>query len=251
MARFGSKEVANISLYNLKTKEPELFLDSLKMTNLENTAEEAFAVGGMGANQLMGWDFGRKAVMNIQDALLNPKAISMQLGTELKKGVEEVFMREVLIGNTGTAGVDVTLAFAPVAGSLKLIKSEDGYGHDEKILPADIALVGKVATVDEVVLEDGEQVIAYYKRLTTVEAEVITIDSNKFGGYYMVVGDTFWRNEISGEDEMVQIVIGKAKISSNFNFTMQPDGEPSVFDFNLTIFKEPNKTEMVRIVRYQ
>jgi hypothetical protein len=60
-----------------------------------------------------------------------------------------------------------------------------------------------------------------------------------------------WRNEANSQDEMVQIVIPKAKISSQFTITMQPTGDPSVFDFNLDVFKDPNSTDMVKFIRYE
>lgn len=227
MSRFGVKEVANLTLYDLKTKEPVLFLDSLKLTNVENSAEESFASGGQGGGRLIGWNYGRTAVFNVQDALLNPKAIAMQAGTEVVKKVQDIYMREVLTSVAGTGETEVKLSHVP-SNDVKLYISEDGYGHDTKIATLDITATGDKLAIPTASLGAGVQVIAYYTRKSVSEAEIITISSSKFGGYYMAIGDTFWRNEANGEDEMVQIVIGKAKITSNFTLTMQPDGDPSV-----------------------
>lgn len=243
MGRFGVKEVSNVTLYNLVTQEPELFLDTLKLSNLENASEETFATGGQGGSRLVGWDYNRTATFNVQDALLNPKAIAMQVGNQLEKKIEKIRMREVV----AVANGEVTFERTPLAGTVKLYVTEDGYGQDEKVTTFTVAT--NKATLTEV--EDGTQLIAYYMFETTEEAETITISSNKFGGYYMVVGDTFWRNEKTGEDEKVQIYIPKAKISSAFTLTMQPDGDPSVFDFNLSVFKDPNSTDMVKLIRYK
>lgn len=250
MSRFGVKEVANLTLYDLKTGEPALFLDSLKLTNVENSAEESFATGGQGGGRLIGWNYGRTAVFNVQDALLNPKAIAMQAGTELEKKVEDIYVREVLTGVAGATDTEVKLSHVP-SNTVKLYITEDGYGHDTKIATADMVVTGDKVAVPNAVLADGKQVIAYYTRKSVSEAEIITISSSKFGGYYKAIGDTFWRNEANGEDEMVQIVIGKAKITSNFTLTMQPDGDPSVFDFNLDVFKEAGSDDMIKFIRYQ
>ena len=247
MGRFGVKEVSNVTLYNLVTQEPELFLDTLKLSNLENAAEEAFATGGQGGSRLVGWDYNRTANFNVQDALLNPKAIAMQVGNALEKKIERIRMREVVVAEDNAGTVEVKFERNPVAGSVKLYKTEDGYVQGAKVETFTVAT--NVATLTGVT--DGEQLLAYYIFETTEEAETITISSNKFGGYYQVVGDTFWRNEKTGEDEKVQIFIPKAKISSAFTLTMQPDGDPSVFDFNLSVFKDPNSTDMVKLIRYK
>jgi len=248
MARFGVKEVANVTLYNLETGKPELFLDTLKLSNLENSAESVSANGGSGSPKLVSWDFNRTATFNVQDALLNPKALSMQAGTELVRGEEIIYEREVkYISSTSTA---VELSYTPeTVGNITVYVTKDGYAHDSELVEGtDFSVVGKDLTVSKA-LGTGEKVIVYYTH-KVVTAETITIKSDKFGGYYKVVGDTLWRNEATGKDEKVQLVIDKAKVSSAFTLTMQPDGEPSVFDFNLEVFKSPNSTDMVKMIRY-
>lgn len=251
MARFGVKEVADVTFYNLLTGKPELFLDTLKLSNLENSSESSYATGGKGAPRLVGWDFNRTALFNVQDALLNPKAISMQTGVALEKKIEKVFKREVAISTDDTGNSKITLEKEPLAGSITIYESKDGYEHGTEVPVASMTVTGNEISIPVATLPILTQVIVYYRFETVADAEVITISSDKFAGYYMVVGDTFWRNEKTGADEMVQLVIPKAKLSSNFTLTMQPDGEPSVFDFNLDVFKDAGSTDMVRIVRYE
>jgi hypothetical protein len=83
MARFGVKEVCDVTFYNDRN-EPVLFLDTLKISNLENDAERTYITGGRGNPRLMAFDFNRTASFNISDALLNPKAIALQAGTEVR-----------------------------------------------------------------------------------------------------------------------------------------------------------------------
>lgn len=252
MARFGVKEVANCTFYNLLTGKPELFLDTLKMSNLENSAEEVFATGGQGASRLVGWDFGRTANFNLQDALLNPKAIAMQVGNDLEKKVEKVHDRmHVITTDDGAGNSLITLGSEPVAGTVYVYESADGYEHGTEVPSASMTISTNTIEIPSTELAVGSSVLVYYQYETTADAEVITISSDKFAGYYKVVGDTVWRNEANGADEKVQIIVPKAKISSSFTLTMQPDGDPSVFDFNLSVFKDTGSTEMVKIVRYQ
>lgn len=251
MARFGVKEVADVIFYNLLTGKAELFLDTLKLSNLENAAETVYANGGKGNPRLISWDFNRTATFNVQDALLNPKAIAMQSGTEVEKKIETIYERIVTVAvDDGSGNSKIALDETPDTGSVQIFESTDGYGQDKEVTSASITVTGKDITVPSASLAVGTTVIVYFTYQTVDESEVITLHSDKFGGFYRVVGKTFWRSEATGKDEKVQIVIPKAKIGSAFTLTMQPDGDPSVFDMALDVFKDPRSTEMVKLVRY-
>lgn len=43
-----------------------------------------------------------------------------------------------------------------------------------------------------------------------------------------VMGDTFARSEITGEDEYFQFILPKAKVTSENTITMEAEGDPSV-----------------------
>ncbi|OME53980.1 hypothetical protein BSK59_15475 [Paenibacillus odorifer] len=250
MARFGVKEVADVIFYNLLTNKAELFLDTLKLSNLENAAETVYANGGKGAPRLVSWDFGRTATFNVQDALLNPKAISMQAGTELENKIETIYERVVAVSVDDTGNSKISLEQIPDEGSVEIYESADGYSHDKEVTKGSIVINGKDLEIPAASLAVGKKVIVYFSYQTVSEAEVITLSSDKFGGFYRVVGKTLWRSEATGKDEKVQIVLPKVKISSAFTLTMQPDGDPSVFDMNLDVMKAPDSTDMVKIVRY-
>lgn len=280
MARFGVKEVADCTFFNLVTGEPELYLDTLKLSNLENNAESTYATGGKGSSRLVGWDYGRTSTFNIQDALLNPKALSMQLGTELEEKIETIKAREVLVATldtaTNTYKIKVSELIKANASNAEgvvvpfiFLTDETGKAQLAKIdATSPTATYGTATvgtyTVSEITIMDTAfatagiatgavtvPVIVYYDFETIDNAEVITVSSDKYAGYYKVVGDTLWRNEATGQDEKVQLVIPKAKITSTFTMTMQPDGDPSVFDFNLDVFKDSTSTDMVKMIRYK
>lgn len=249
--RFGVKEVVDGILYNLVTGKAELFMDTLKLSNLENAAETVYATGGKGAPRLIGWDFNRTATFNVQDALANPKAIAMQAGTQLEKKIETIFERVLAYTvDDGSGNSTFTLDETPDVGSVEIYETTDGYSQDKEVAKASITVTGKEVSVPAASLAIGKQVIVYFTYQTVSEAEVITIKSDQFGGYYRFVGKTVWRSEQTGQDEKVQIVLPKVKVTSNFTLTMQPDGDPSVFDMNLDVFKDPKSTDMVKIIRY-
>ncbi|WJJ55273.1 hypothetical protein QB910_000029 [Dabrowskivirus KKP3916] len=49
MARYGLREVANVTFYDYKTGLPTMYLDTLKMSDLTIAAKSVDAVGGQGA----------------------------------------------------------------------------------------------------------------------------------------------------------------------------------------------------------
>ena len=82
-----------------------------------------------------------------------------------------------------------------------------------------------------------------------VNASVIEVSANTFPGTYYVTGDTFARNEASGEDEFFQFIIPKAKVTSENTITLEAEGDPSVFNMNLTVLR-PADGVMMKLVKY-
>lgn len=85
--RFGIKEVADVTFYQINADgskgDAKLFLDTLKVSNIEFTAEQTEARGGKGNAPLIIWDYGREATVTLQDALLSMETLSLMFeGTE-------------------------------------------------------------------------------------------------------------------------------------------------------------------------
>ena len=86
---FGIKEVADVAFYNVGDVElseagvltakanPLFILDTLKVSTIENTAEQADAKGGKGNAPLIIWDYGREITISLQDAVLSTKTLSL------------------------------------------------------------------------------------------------------------------------------------------------------------------------------
>ena len=79
--RFGIKEVANVKFYAYTkdglAADPCLYLDTLKVSNIEFTSEQTEARGGRGNAPLIIWDYGREATVTLQDALLSMETLSL------------------------------------------------------------------------------------------------------------------------------------------------------------------------------
>lgn len=60
---------------------------------------------------------------------------------------------------------------------------------------------------------------------------------------------TFARNEKSGRDEFFQFILPKAKVTSENTITLEAEGDPSVFNMNLTVLR-PTDGVMMKLVKY-
>jgi hypothetical protein len=243
--KYGVKEVADITFYDLTTNKPVLFLDTLKMTTIENTAETSYARGGKGNPKLLSWDYNREGTVQMQDALMSTKSIALMTGNEVITGIANVHSREVLTAVAGATGkTKVTPKKTPLAGSFTaFLVSNDSDEVDATLTTGDL-----IFDLTDVAL--GAQVAVYYQYATDANAQTITISADKFPAYVKVVGDTVVRNADTGLDEAFQIIIDKAKIQPAFTFTFQADGDPTVFDMNLEIYRRTADTEMYRMIKY-
>ena len=82
--RYGIKEVADVTFYEINADgtagKPVLYLDTLKVSTIEQTAEQVDARGGKGNPKLITWDYGKEITVNIEDALFSPKSMAIMLG---------------------------------------------------------------------------------------------------------------------------------------------------------------------------
>lgn len=244
MAKFGVKEVCDITLYDLVTGEPILYLDTLKMTTIENTAGSSSARGGKGNPKLLTWDFDREATMQIQDALMSPESIGLLTGNKVIEGEQTVYKRELI---KAVAGVEskskITLAETPLDSKVTV-------KIDNVKITGTPEVADKDVTFDVSDVAVGEMVEVFYEHKTDAKASKIEIKSDKFPGYFKLVGDTVVRNSVTGVDEPFQIIVHKAKMQPAFTLTFQADGDPTVFDLNMEIFRRDQDTSMIEMIKY-
>ena len=82
--RYGIKEVADVTFYKINADgskgAPVLFLDTLKVSTVEQTASSADARGGKGNPKLVSWDFGKEINVTLTDALFSPASMAIMFG---------------------------------------------------------------------------------------------------------------------------------------------------------------------------
>lgn len=88
--QYGIKEVADVTLYAIELDEnddeiyiPVLYMDTLKVSTVEESSSQANAQGGIGNPKLITWDYGKDITVTLEDALFTPASASMNWGGKL------------------------------------------------------------------------------------------------------------------------------------------------------------------------
>ena len=277
--RYGIKEVADVTFYDLDNNgmptRPVLYLDTLKVSTIEQTAEEAEARGGKGNAALIAWDYGKEINVTLEDALFSAKSMAIMFGNGTVKDFDSSDEEEYPVSSTtadfimktvqllynkteptvwtGPDGKEYPMLNAkyydakgnPLAVR-KATTGENsvtwGLGHNVK------ETIDKTATEVFKELETNERYFCTFD--LRAKGAVIEVSGSSFPGTYYVVGDTFARSEASGNDEMFQFVIPKAKVTSENTITLEAEGDPSVFNMSLKVLR-PADGIMMKLIKYE
>ena len=268
--RYGIKEVADVTFYRIdkdtaQPAEPVLYLDTLKVSTIEQTAETTDARGGKGNPKLVTWDYGKDITVTLEDALFSAKSLSIMFGNgKVVKSTEEV-KRTVMArldteGVLGKVAIDVYDAETKGAIRKKLAISEftaNGatlvgvYDEDGTEISATTETVGEgseAVTTTSYKGDANERVFVTYTIKTNNQNQII-ISADTFPGTYYVTGDTYARSDVDGSDQFFQFIIQKAKVTSENTITLEAEGDPSVFNMNLSVLR-PEDGEMMKLVQY-
>lgn len=258
--RYGIKEVQDVTFYQIdgngKPTYPVLYLDTLKISTIESTAETADATGGKGNAKLITWDYGKEINVTIEDALFSAKSLAIMFGDGAVRDMEVSgqtgsLSDKYLIGRTEiiTAEANVT-SISQAGGSIPGYKTTidvngiNYYKRNPKFYAQDATDNDTALTS----LSSGEKYFVTYD-LQVDKGSVIEVSADSFPGTYYVTGDTYARNAASGKDEFFQFIIPKAKVTSENTITLEAEGDPSVFNMNLTVLR-PDDGIIMKLVKY-
>jgi hypothetical protein len=234
--RYGIKEVADVVFYKIEDDGtagvPVLYLDSLKVSTIEQTAETTYAQGGKGNPRLIGWDFGKEITLSLEDALFSPKSMAIMFGD-------------------GTVDKTVNQIKKTIAVNAKLTneaKWTDANGNE-------FAIEGGVTYTDEEgkKIEGATLPSKFFATFNIkVSGQKIEVGPNTFPGTYYITGDTYARSEITGDDDYFQFIVPKGKITSENTITMEAEGDPSVFNMTVDVLRATvdGKPTMMQLIKY-
>ena len=288
--KYGIKEVANVYFEALEDDlkagvykgDIVLFLDTLKVSTIETTAENVAAQGGWGNPKLIQWDYGKEINLTLEDALMSLESLRFMLGGAIKRpgGTDSTVLyihhtEEVV----AEAGENNTVIVKPPKDHLsgQTMYPAASTGHPIRLINLTSGLRTQITTgsigasgvqlkfknpaagaTSPVSAAVGDHIRIFWEERVdantqTESAVEVTISPDTFPGTYRVVGDTFMRSEKTGKDEMFQFVIGKAKVTSDVTITLEAEGDPSTFSMTLNVLRSTNdagENEMMKLIRY-
>lgn len=251
LEQYGIKEVADVTMYEINnnngaiTYKPVLFLDTLKVSTIEQTAEQTEARGGKGNSPLIVWDFGKEITISIEDALYSPASMAIMFGA-VDPTTSEIEKDEVTtITKMEKWIADVTNPAASTGGvTYKYYEASDN-GMVERATTSEF-------TVNAVYYREATYTTAGGKAggEKYVSGHTFVISASTFPGTYRLVGDTYARNRTTGKDEYFQFEIPQAKMSSEQTITLEAEGDPTVFSMNMTVLR-PENDIMMKLTQYK
>ena len=190
------------------------------------------------------WDYGKEINVTLEDALFSAKSMAIMFGSVDTNG-------DVVINNESEIVKTV-----PKAQVKKLTYNVSNSTAEIEIRGTKVTLSGvklydeKGASVDVSQEESSQEAYAYLTGTINGEnISEIVISAETFPGNYYCTGDTYARSEASGEDEFFQLVIPKAKVTSENTLTMEAEGDPSTFSMNLKVLR-PADGKMMKLIKY-
>ena len=258
LERYGIKEVADVTFYALdgtgKPTVPVLYLDTLKVSTIEQTAEQAEARGGKGNPPLIIWDYGKEINVTLEDALFSAKSMAIMFGNGTVKSYTSTttntayIMRTEQFIYTGTTTTSASATAASGNGWNSKYEGPNGLTYT-KVNPKFYAADANNAASPTTVTQFEKDTTYFCTYDLQAEGSVIEISASSFPGTYYVTGDTYARSEASGLDEFFQFIIPKAKMNAENTITLEAEGDPSVFNMSLRVMR-PADGVMMKLVKY-
>lgn len=239
--RYGIKEVCDFTFYRIEQGgaigAPVLYLDTLKVSTTEQTADNTSARGGKGNPELITWDFGKEINVTLEDALFSAKSMAIMFGS---------------VTADGEADIDTTTSTTKIMRTVPKANVIDAAESTCKV-----EIRGTKYSLTNVKYYDANGAIASFSteyayavgEMPVSEMATIEISPETFPGTYYCTGDTYARREDNGEDEFFQLIIPKAKVLSENTLTMEAEGDPSTFSMNLKVLR-PATGPMMKLVKY-
>lgn len=235
-----------------KKYEPVFYIDTAKTSTLEGAATTVYAQGGKGNTRLLAWEGEKTLTFTVEDALLSPLGFSMLTGAGLTKATQAVHTTVTV--NTGNASGEITLTSGSLEDgeTVNLSTGHVAYGTIVDDAGAVISSLGSGSVTGT--STSGSNTLVFKFGSTNLTGKNVVLDfyvdkavqnmdieAGKFAGYYYVEASTLFRDQNSTLDLPAEIIIPKAKIQSNFTFSMASTGDPSTFSFVMDAFPAVTK----------
>ena len=243
--KYASVTVCDVTLYDLVTKYPVMYFDTLKVTTLEGTAEVTDIQGGKGNATLASVSHSKAINVQFDDAIMTMSSLAVLTGGELREGTNEdkIVMMESELIHVADNEASIVLSrkarkgsYVYIAEMINGILSTATRTEDLLEEETDTILLNEFHNYKEDSIAGDATFRVFYEYemgfpTKTEELTEITVLADKFAGTYKFIGDTLLFNQYTGLNDIFQIEIPKLKLDSSFSFNLNAATEAVVFSF--------------------
>lgn len=270
--RFGAVTVMDVTLYDYSSKTPILELDTLKISNITTEGQSKDIRGGLKADLLLQYDFGRSANVEIQDALLSMHSLARFWGATMNQdnieSHERIAIDEPTAGFTAGATIGFDTAGATGAAinladkNYQLLKTDlhvyeratgrklaetTDYTVEMNAAGTYVSAIELVTKPSSSLLIYGVNVISKAVNANGYNPAEVVMKSTSFPQLVKLVGKTVFIEESTGKEILSEIEIPKFKINPSFSFSMDAEGAASVFDCNGAALANGASKDLVKV----
>jgi len=243
--KYASVTVCDVTLYDLVTKYPVMYFDTLKVNTFEGSAEVTDIQGGKGNPTLASVSHTKEINVQFDDAIMTMSSLALLTGGELREGTDEkkIVMMESELIHVEDGAETIVLSRKARKGSYVYIaqmmegilstatRTEDPLAEETNTISfSDFHNYKEDSTIGDATF----RVFYEYEMgfpTKTDELTEITVLADKFAGTYRFIGDTLLFNQYTGLNDIFQIEIPRLKLDSSFSFNLNAATEAVVFSF--------------------
>ena len=265
--KYGIKEVADVMFYELDNygapSAPALYLDTLKVSTITQSAELVDATGGKSNVKLLTWDTNKELTLEIEDALFSAKSLGIMFGGSMKDNGNQQEVLKTLKASDIEASTEVgesDYAIFYLRGQKYYIAKNRltyfvylaGYSVPTAVSSPNWAPKNFDFVTFDLLDATNAAAAPVIGTNTVVKNGIeINITAEFNDNTYYITGDTFARNYQSGKDEFLQFVVPKGKVSAeDVSLTMEADGDPATFSMTVNCLKAQDGS-MLKLIKYE
>ena len=250
--KYAAVTVCDVTLYDLVTKYPVMYFDTLQVTSIDGTTEVTEIQGGKGNPILASVSHSKNIDVQFDDAIMTMSSLAILTGGELSNASDnaKITMTQTEIIDLASDATSITLAEAikpnsyvyigkiingivstvtrttdKVEGNTNTVDVADFYNFQKE--------VGEGETPEDI---SGKYRVFYEYELGVTDADgrdlsELTVLADKFAGTYRFIGDTMLFNQFTGLNDLFQIEIPRLKLDGSFSFSLNAAVEAVVFSF--------------------
>lgn len=254
--KYASVTCADVVLYDLVCGNPVAKFDTLKLSTVEQTADNNDVQGGKGNPILARIPSNKQVNLTIQDAVMSMTYLAVVTGGEvIKSGANSairIAFNEKITPVQGDAGVVIKLTHPMAAGTTLWLAEVDNGIISERKARLDLTEETQEITISDENwrptdytknIEIGKEYQVFYNYDITKESQAseLTVFSEVFAKTYRFVGDTELYNTATGRNDALQIEVPRFALDNSYTFELNADGTAAVFDMNGTALADDEK----------